>query len=113
MPAGSMWHPPGLCAGPLCLHHNFVTLFTDSASVFNPLFFFFFLKNVVLIPHRRWYSCVLTGIKEEQTHFFWQRRNVQMEAEAMGLAGAPRGPDSLAPFLHLNIFKRTSDLKPG
>lgn len=44
MPAGSMWRPPGLRAGLLCLRHNFVTLFTDSASVFNPLFFFFLEK---------------------------------------------------------------------
>lgn len=65
----------------------------------------------MLITHRRWYLCMLTGIKEEQTDF-WQRRNVQMVAEATGLAGVPRGPYALAPFLHLNIFKRTSDLKP-
>lgn len=48
MPARSMRRPPGLRAGPLCLRHNFVTLFTDSASVFNPLFFVSFFGGKML-----------------------------------------------------------------
>lgn len=39
MPVGSMRRPPALRAGPLCLLHNFATLFNLSVSVLNTLFF--------------------------------------------------------------------------
>lgn len=103
--------PTASCRAPLSSPQLCYSFYRLCFCLEYTFFFFKIWKNVVLITHRHWYSCVLTEIKEEQTDF-WQRRNAQMVAEATGLAGASRGPNSLAPFLHLNIFKRTSDLKP-
>lgn len=113
MPARSMRRPPGLRAGPLCLRHNFVTLFTDSASVFNPLFLLVFWGEKCCANYTQTLVFVRVDWNQRGTNrfFFGRDETSKWWLKRRGSRDLI-GPDWLAPFLHLNIFKRTSDLKP-
>lgn len=112
-----IWRTPGLRAG-----SPFFTTTALSETLFSDFFslLYTFWKIFVLITHRQWHLCMLTEIKKEQTYLYWQQRNVQMVAEVMGPVDCSEGSGflgsrhlrALAPHPHLNIFKRTSDLKP-
>lgn len=95
--------PQGFMLGPL-----FFTTTTLSVTLTLFLLFIHFLKNFVLITHRRWYLCMLTEIKKAQIYFLaaTKRPNGGWSDGACWLQG---GLDFLAagvwePRLHIPTF---------